>query len=102
MALSTAWPATTSCRSARWTHVLDVWAREQEKMPWLRWITENGGEADPTDRMEAVGDADPISSTELGLKNLRRVMDMLLAATAEQNWHDLEYLYKRVLGQWTN
>ena len=81
---------------------LDVWAREQEKMPWLRWITENGGEADPTARMEAVGDADPISSTELGLKNLRRVMDMLLAATAEQNWHDLEYLYKRVLGQWTN
>jgi hypothetical protein len=81
---------------------LDVWAREQEKTPWLRWVTENGGEADPTDRMEAVGDADPISSTALGVKNLRRVMDMLIPATAQQNWHDLEYLYKRVLGQWTN
>jgi uncharacterized protein DUF4953 len=81
---------------------LDAWAREQQKTPWLRWVTENGGEADPTDRTEAVGDADPISSTELGLKNLRRVMDMLIPATAEQSWHDLEYLYKRVLGQWTN
>ena len=81
---------------------LDVWAREQEKTPWLRWVTENGGDVDPADRMEAVGDSDPIYSTELGLKNLRRVMDMLIPATAEQSWRDLEYLYKRVLGQWTN
>jgi hypothetical protein len=81
---------------------LDAWAREQEKTPWFRWITENAGDADPADRMEAVGDADPISSSALGLKNLRRVMDMLVPATSEQSWHDLEYLYKRVLGQWTN
>jgi len=81
---------------------LDAWAREQEKTPWLRWITENAGDADPADRMEAVGDGDPISSTALGLKNLRRVMDLLISATEDQNWRDLEYLYKRVLGQWTN
>lgn len=81
---------------------LDKWAREQEKTPWYRWITENGETADPADRMESVGDADPIGSTALGLKNLRRVMDMLIPATADQNWRDLEYLYKRVLGQWTN
>ncbi len=81
---------------------LDKWAREQEKTPWFRWITENGEPADPADRMESVGDADPIGSTTLGLKNLHRVMDMLVRATADQNWRDLEYLYKRVLGQWTN
>jgi hypothetical protein len=52
--------------------------------------------------MESVGDSDPIASTELGLKNLERVMDMLIPATADQNWRELEYLYKRVLGQWTN
>ena len=81
---------------------LDGWAREQEKTPWFRWVTENGGEADPADRMESVGDADPIGSTTLGLKNLHRVMDMLIPATEDQNWRDLEFLYKRVLGQWTN
>ncbi|MFZ0592983.1 MAG: zinc-dependent metalloprotease, partial [Bryobacteraceae bacterium] len=81
---------------------LDKWAREQEKTPWFRWVTENGEPADPADRMESVGDADPIGSTALGLKNLHRVMDMLAPATANQNWRDLEYLYKRVLGQWTN
>ena len=81
---------------------LDAWAREQEKTPWFRWITENGSEADPANRMESVGDADPIGSTTLGLKNLHRVMDMLIPATEDQNWRDLEFLYKRVLGQWTN
>ena len=81
---------------------LDAWAREQEKTPWFRWVTENGGEADPADRMESVGDADPIGSTRLGLKNLHRVMDMLVPATEDQNWRDLEFLYKRTLGQWTN
>lgn len=81
---------------------LDVWAREQEKTPWLRWVTEGGEDVDPTDRVEAVGDADPIASTTLGLKNLQRVMNMLVPATADQNWRDLEYLYKRTLGQWTN
>lgn len=81
---------------------LDAWAREQEKTPWFRWVTENGGDADPANRMESVGDADPIGSTTLGLKNLHRVMDMLIPATEDQNWRDLEFLYKRVLGQWTN
>jgi len=81
---------------------LDAWAREQERSPWLRWKTENGEPADPAERMEAVGNADPILSTMLGLKNLRRVMEMLIPATENQNWRDLESLYKRVLGQWTN
>jgi hypothetical protein len=44
----------------------------------VRWLTENGGEADPADRREAVGDADPIGSPTLGLKNLHRVMEMLI------------------------
>jgi hypothetical protein len=82
--------------------MLDSWAREQDKTPWLRWITENGGEADPANRMESLGDSDPILSGNLGLQNLHRVMDMLIPATANENWRDLEYLYKRVLGQWTN
>lgn len=51
-----------------------------------------------------MGDADATKSTGLGLKNLERVMNMLLAATSTQKgepYDDLEEVYARVLGQWT-
>ena len=52
---------------------------------------------------EAVGDADAIASTTLGIKNLKRVADMLLPATTYtgEPYDDLEELYGRMLGQWT-
>jgi len=83
---------------------LDQWAREQDKTPWLRFSTYGAGGADPGDLTEAVGDADALKSTALGIKNLQRVAKMLLPATTTkpgEPYEDLEELYGRMLGQWT-
>ncbi len=82
---------------------LDEWAREQDKTPWLRFSTAGTFGSDPGENTEAVGDADAVASTALGLKNLNRVMGYLLkAATAKQGepFDDLNSVYGRVLGQW--
>ncbi len=81
---------------------LDEWAHEQDKTPWLRFSTANSRGADPGENTEAVGDADAIYSTGLGLKNLNRVMNNLLAATTHEgeDWGDLTDVYGRALGQW--
>ncbi len=83
---------------------LDTWAREQEKTPWLRFNTDRAQGADSGENTEAVGDSDAVYSTGLGLKNLQRVMDNLLAATTHegQDWDDLRTVYGRVVGQWAN
>ncbi|MEP7272027.1 MAG: zinc-dependent metalloprotease [Acidobacteriota bacterium] len=81
---------------------LDEWAREQDKTPWLRFSTADARGSDPGDQTEAVGDADAVEATRLGLKNLERVGGMLLTATSQpgEPYDDLEELYGRVLGQW--
>ena len=81
---------------------LDQWAHEQDKTPWLRFSTAGSRGADPGENTEAVGDADAIYSTGLGLKNLNRVMNNLLAATTHEgeDWEDLDEVYGRALGQW--
>src|SRR5262249_45663508 len=60
--------------------------------------------ADPGELTEAVGDADAIKSSGLGLKNLQRVAKMLIPATTVKEgepYDDLAELYGRMLGQWT-
>jgi hypothetical protein len=81
---------------------LDQWARAQDDTPWLRFSTADGGGSDPGEQTEAVGDADAVKSTALGLKNLERVSGMLLTATTKsgENYDDLEGVYARLLGQW--
>jgi hypothetical protein len=81
---------------------LDEWARQQDASPWLRFSTANSRGADPGELTEAVGDADAVKSTTLGLKNLERVSRMLLTATTKdgEDFDDLEELYGRMLGQW--
>jgi hypothetical protein len=81
---------------------LNVWAKDQEKTPWLRFSTEGSSGSDPGELTEAVGDADAVKSTALGLKNLQRVSDMLLEATLKpgEAYEDLEEMYGRLLGQW--
>ncbi len=81
---------------------LDEWARQQDKAPWLRFSTPRSFGADPGDQTEAVGDADAIYSTTLGMKNIKRVADMLMAATTQpgEPYEDLQELYTRMLGQW--
>jgi hypothetical protein len=83
---------------------LDEWARQQDGSPWLRFSTAGSAGADPGELTEAVGDEDAVTSTALGLKNLKRVADMLLSATttthAGEPFDDLEEIYGRMLGQW--
>jgi len=81
---------------------LDAWAREQDTKPWLRFSTADSRGSDPGENTEAVGDADAVASTALGIKNLKRVADMLLPATSHPGdpYDDLDELYGRMLGQW--
>ncbi|MEE2636844.1 MAG: zinc-dependent metalloprotease [Acidobacteriota bacterium] len=81
---------------------LDAWAREQEDTAWLRFSTPGSRNADPGQLTEAVGDADAVESTRLGLKNLERVAGMLLSATHVPGdpYDDLDELYARLVGQW--
>ncbi|MBA3976523.1 MAG: hypothetical protein C0504_20140 [Candidatus Solibacter sp.] len=82
---------------------LDEWALVQEKTPWLRFSTQGANGSDPGDLTEAVGDADAVKATELGLKNLERVAANLVKATEQkgEDWTDLSRVYGRVLGQWS-
>jgi hypothetical protein len=83
---------------------LDKWAREQDEKPYLRFSTEGQGGTDPGDNTEAVGDADAVKATTLGLKNLGRVSEMLVNATstrAGDPWDELEQVYGRMVGQWS-
>jgi uncharacterized protein (UPF0262 family) len=82
---------------------LDEWARQQDATPWYRFSTTGSRGTDPGDLTEAVGDGDAVAATTLGIKNLRRVSDMLLSATttrAGEPYDDLGELYGRMLGQW--
>ena len=81
---------------------LDEWARSQDAKPYLRFSTADARGSDPGENTEAVGDADAVASTALGIRNLKRVADMLLPATTHQGepYDDLEELYGRMLGQW--
>ncbi|MFN2602845.1 MAG: zinc-dependent metalloprotease [Gemmatimonadaceae bacterium] len=82
---------------------LDMWARQQDSIPWYRFSTSNSNGADPGEETEAVGDADPVKSTALGLKNIKRIMPMLMTAgvhPADDN-DDLTELYTRLIGQWS-
>jgi Met-zincin/Domain of unknown function (DUF5117)/Domain of unknown function (DUF5118) len=85
-------------------HTLDLWAREQDKTPWYRFSTAGAEGSDPGELTEAVGDADALKSTALGIRNLQRVAKMLLPATTAkpgEPYEDLAELYGRMLGQWT-
>ena len=81
---------------------LDKWAREQDTTPWLRFSTADAAGSDPGNLTEAVGDADAVEATRLGLKNLERVANMLLEATTHpgEPYDDLTEIYGRMMGQW--
>jgi hypothetical protein len=82
-------------------HALDKLARMQDTIPWLRFATPGAGN-DPTQLTEAVGNADAVNSSTLAIKNLDRVMDMMLAV-AEKPGEDyalLSELYSNAVSQW--
>ena len=82
---------------------LDKMAREQDSTPWFRFSTENSQGSDPGEETEAVGDADAVKSTAMGMKNLQRVAKMLMPATAwkeGETYEDLDEVYGRMISQW--
>ncbi len=84
--------------------MLDTWARHQDQTPWYRFTTAQAGGSDPFNQTEAVGDADAVQATTLGLKNLERVTGMLLAATTTrpgEPYRELTEVYGRLVAQWT-
>jgi hypothetical protein len=79
---------------------LDELAARQMDEPFLRFGGEDGPSAvDPTVLTENIG-SDPVEATELGLKNLDRVMGHLVAATTQkgEDFELLEEAYQQVLG----
>jgi hypothetical protein len=80
---------------------LDAWTRQQDEFPWLRFSTA-GASADPENLTEAVGDADAVRATTLGMRNLNRVVDMLLdvAEVPGESYSELNTLYGQAVGQW--
>jgi hypothetical protein len=83
---------------------LDKWAKMQDTIPWYRFANDGGAQgADPGEQSEAVGDADAVKATALGVKNLKRTMAILESATAWKDgstYDDLEEIYGRTVGQW--
>ncbi len=83
---------------------LDKWAKMQDTIPWYRFASDAGaGGADPGEQSEAVGDADAVKATTLGVKNLKRTMKLIEPATAWKDgttYDDLEEIYGRTVGQW--
>jgi hypothetical protein len=78
---------------------LDTWASRQLKEPWLRFGGEDGpATVDPTVLTENIG-SDVFEATALGLKNLDRVLDKLVAATTRQgeDFDLLEDAYRAIL-----
>jgi hypothetical protein len=85
--------------------MLDALARQQDTVPWFRYgVPDDFGAVPYTAYSEAVGDQDAIKSTELGLRNLKRLVPMLLPATTHPT-DDVAYTkegYNRLIGQFTN
>lgn len=79
--------------------LLDQWAARQIDEPWLRFGGEDGpATVDPTVKTENIG-ADSLEATALGLKNLDRVVDLLIPATTRlgEDYALLQDTYKAVL-----
>lgn len=81
---------------------LDSWARQQDDFPWLRFSTPDAAGSDPGNLTEAVGDADAVLSTTYGMRNLARVMAMMLEVTEQpgEDYTELEAMYGQAVGQW--
>jgi hypothetical protein len=82
--------------------VLDTWARAQDDTPWLRFSAGGTLGADLGDHTEAVGDADAVLSTRLGLRNIRRVVPMLIQGGTRpgEDYTQLTELYSALIRQW--
>ncbi|MCM5663657.1 zinc-dependent metalloprotease [Galbibacter mesophilus] len=75
--------------------------REQDTVPWYRFHTSAFEIIGPGSTNEVVENRDPIASTELGLKNLERVVQLFPKVNETQkNYGKMERLYEKVLKHW--
>ncbi len=81
---------------------LNAWALEQDAKPWLRFSTPKAELGDYGENTEAVGDADAVTATTLGTKNLQRIVKQLpkMALLPGKDDQSLEELYDATWGQW--
>jgi uncharacterized protein DUF4953/uncharacterized protein DUF5117/uncharacterized protein DUF5118 len=80
---------------------LDSLARQQDANPFLRWIGD-GEAVDPRIITEALGD-DPVRASGYGVRNIRRLVPMLIPATTEDRLDDydrLSEMYGELIAQW--
>jgi hypothetical protein len=88
-------------------HTLDEWAAKQIENPFLRFGGEDGpSSVDPTVLTENIG-SDPVLATGLGLKNIDRTLEYLVAATTEkgEDYSLLEEVYGEIMShraRWFN
>jgi hypothetical protein len=81
---------------------LDRWARAQDTIPWFRFTTSDAPN-DPANLTEAVGDQNAVVASQLGLRNLDRVMRSVIdvAERPGRDYELLEELYGNVVSQWS-
>jgi len=82
--------------------VLDSLARLQDANPYFRWIGD-GEPVDPRIITEALGD-DPVKASGYGVRNIKRLVPMLLPATTTEkldNYDRLDDMYGELINQWT-
>ncbi len=86
---------------------LNNWARMQDTIPWYRFGrgAETGAKGNPDfgDAREAVGDMDAVRASELGIKNIKRIVPMLIPTTVKsgEDYSDLAEIYDRLMRQWS-
>jgi hypothetical protein len=81
--------------------VLDSLARLQDANPFDRWIGD-GEPVDPRIITEALGD-DPVRASGYGVRNIKRLVPMLIPATTENrldNYDRLDDMYGELIAQW--
>lgn len=87
-------------------HALNEWAKMQDTIPWYRYgagaETGYAGNPDYGDAREAIGDADAVKASTLGIKNIKRLMPMLAPAAVHpgKSYSDLAEMYGRLISQW--
>jgi hypothetical protein len=82
---------------------LNAFAELQDSVPWYRFSTSGESGVDPGDESEAVGDADAVRSTGYGLRNIERVVPLLMSATLQRGEDNSQLIemYERLVDQWT-
>ena len=83
--------------------LLDKIIGRRDEEPWLNFVSSEGKNlVGPQTINEAVDSDNPILSTELGLKNLRRVVQILsqIAENGSASNEEIEHVYRAILDQW--